>query len=268
MSMNSKMNLDMVGGVNANDAPCAPLFAGARALALGGWLALCATMPAQAIGIDSMLGYADEQGEAEFVITNSETYRQYINVAISEVTVTNGQLQKTPYTRANLSDWALEVNPARTILEPGFKKGFALKYQPTGVWPQDRDRVFQVSFVPTPYFAEGETGNAVKMTFGFAPLLIVPAKETQPLAYEIRYRGDKVTVINKGNTFFTLYLDGCSKGTAPQDRKACSVDATVLAGRELDVALPPAMQSRPTLQAKMASHGNKFKAQTTLSKQL
>ncbi|WP_421262996.1 hypothetical protein [Aeromonas sp. 602200] len=260
--MNSKMNLDVVGG------PCAPLCAGVRALVLGGWLALCAAMPVQAIGIDSMLGYANEKGEAEFVITNSETYRQYINVAISEITVTNGQLQKTPYTRANLSDWALEVSPARTILEPGFKKVFALKYQPTGVWRQDRDRVFQVSFVPTPYFAEGETGNAVKMAFGFAPLLIVPAKETQPLAYEMHYRGDKVTVTNKGGTFFTLYLDGCPNGTATKDRKACSVDATVLAGRELNVVLPPAMQSRSTLQAKMASYGNKFKAQTTLNKQL
>lgn len=233
-----------------------------------GLLSLCAGIPAKAIGIDSMLRYADAQGEAEFVITNSEEYRQYINVAIAELTVEQGQIKKKPYTRDNLSEWALEVYPARTILEPGFKKVFSLKYQPkSGVLRRDRDRVFQVSFVPTPYFAEGEKGNAVKMAFGFAPLLIIPAKEAQPLAYEISYRGDKVTVTNKGGAFFTLYLDGCPKDVSSQARKACSVDATVLAGRKLDVMLLPAMQSQQVLRAKMASHGNKFKAETILNKQ-
>lgn len=233
---------------------------------LGGWLSLCSAMSAQAIGINSMLGYADAQGEAEFVITNSEDYRQYINVAISELSVERGQIHKTPYTRDNLSEWALEAHPARTILEPGFKKVFSLNYRPrSGEVRLDRDRVFQVSFVPTPYFAEGEKRHAVKMAFGFAPLLIVPAKEVQPLAYDIRYRGDKVTVTNKGSTFFTLYLDGCPKGSI--ERKRCSVDATVLAGRVLDVALPTAMQSMPTLRAKLASYGNKYKVETTLNKQ-
>ncbi|MFB2928727.1 hypothetical protein [Aeromonas hydrophila] len=229
-----------------------------------GWLVWGVASAAQAIGISSMLEYADEQGHAEFVVTNSEAYRQYINVAIAELTVVQGQLQKTPYTRDNLPQWALAVHPARTILEPGFKKVFALTYQPKEVARPAQDRVFQVSFVPTPYFAEGEQGNTVKMVFGFAPLLIVPAKETQPLAYTLRYHGDKVTVINQGGTFFTVYLDGCPPGAADLARKACSVDATVLAGRELEVALPVAMQSQPTLHAKLASYGNKFKVERTL----
>lgn len=234
---------------------------------LSSWLSLCVAMSAHAIGINSMLGYASAQGEAEFVITNSDDYRQYINVAISELLVERGQIKKVPYTRDNLNEWALEVYPARTILEPGFKKAFSLKYQPrSGVLRRDQDRVFQVSFVPTPYFAEGEKTHAVKMAFGFAPLLIVPAQEAQPIEYEMNYRGDKVTVTNKGSTFFTLYLDGCPKGTANSARKNCSVDATVLAGRELNVALPVAMQSQSTLRAKMASHGNKFKAETTLNR--
>lgn len=233
-----------------------------------GLLSLGIAIPAQAIGINSMMGYTNKDGEAEFVITNSETYRQYINVAISELTVERGKIKSTPYTRENLKDWALEVYPARTILEPGFKKVFSLKYSPRDrVLRLDRDRIFQVSFVPTPYFAEGEKSHAVKMAFGFAPLLIVPAKQTQPLTYEIQYRGDKVMVTNKGNTFFTLYLDGCPKNTAANVRKTCSTDATVLAGRELEVTLPVAMQSQPTLRAKMTSHGNKFKAETILHKQ-
>ncbi|KHA56677.1 hypothetical protein NM74_10180 [Aeromonas hydrophila] len=231
------------------------------------WLLLLVAIPTRAIGINTMIGYADAQGEAEFIITNSEDYRQYINVAISELKVVHGEIKKTPYTRDNLSEWSLEVRPARTILEPGFKKVFSLKHSPKpGVMLLNQDKIFQVSFVPTPYFTDEDKGNAVKMSFGFSPLLIIPAKEAQPLAYEMRYQDDKVTVINKGSTFFTLYLDGCAKGTTNQARRACSADATVLAGRKLDVVLPLNMQAQTILKAKMASHGNKYKAETILHK--
>lgn len=256
MNMNSKMEKPMKGVSHV------------KMFLLSGILSVFAATNAQAIGIDSMLVYTDENGEGEFVVTNSEDYRQYINVAISELTVEGGQIKKTSYNRENLSDWALEIHPSRTILEPGFKKVFSLKYQPKNNEHRlDQDKVFQVSFVPTPYFAEGEKEHAVKMAFGFAPLLIVPAKELKPLQYDLSYRGDKVKVVNKGNSFFTLYLDGCSKNTPVQARQQCSVSATVLAGRELDVTLPLEMQSKATLNAKMASHGNKLKAETILTKQ-
>ncbi|WP_421187455.1 hypothetical protein [Aeromonas enteropelogenes] len=232
------------------------------------WLPLWLATSTQAIGINTMLEYADEKGEAEFVITNSEDYRQYINVAISELTVEHGKIKSTAYTRNNLKEWALEAHPARTILDPGFKKVFSMKYLPKPDSVRaDQDRMFQISFVPTPYFAEGEKGNAVKMAFGFAPLLIIPAKEAQPLAYEMRYKGDKVTVTNKGSSFFTLYLDGCPKNIASKSRKTCSIDTTVLAGRELDVTLPSVMSAQASLRAKISSHKNKFKAETTLHKQ-
>jgi P pilus assembly chaperone PapD len=223
---------------------------------------------AQAIGISSMLEYADERGEATYTISNTDDYRQYINTAISEVSVVNGVLKNTPYTRNNIDIWALEVRPARTILEPGFKKNIMVKYQPKkGIERADRDRVFQLSFVPTPYFAEGEKPLQVKVAFGFAPLLIVPAKQPQPLKYEMVYRGDKVVVTNKGDTFFSLTLDGCGKNVPAKVRDACVSTATVLAGRTLNIELPKDVVGVPELKASMFSYGNKFKAQSTLVKQ-
>lgn len=235
---------------------------------LGIWLPLLATVPAHAIGISSMLEYADPKGKAEFTITNSEDYRQYISVLLSELVVENGEIRKVPYSRDNVHQWAMSALPARAIVEPGFKKNFQLMYKPIAEEPAlNRDRVFQVSFVPTPYFAKDEQkGNAVKMAFGFAPLVIVPAKEPQPLAYDLTYRGDKVTVVNNGNTAFTLVLDGCPQNITDKDRSACSADAVVLAGRKLYVALPAAMAKQLTLKAKMVIYGNKFKAEATLRK--
>lgn len=236
---------------------------------LGVWLSLFTAVPAQAIGINSMLEYTDPKGKAEFTVTNSEESRQYVNVLISELIVENGDIRKVPYTSKNVDKWVMAAHPARAIVEPGFKKSFLLVHQPiVGEPDMNRDRVFQVSFVPTPYFAEDEKkGSAVKMAFGFAPLVIVPAKEPQPLAYDMTYRGDKVTVVNNGNTAFSLFLDGCPKGTAEKERSKCSADAVVLAGRRLNVALPAAMTTQSTLQAKLATYGNKFKAEATLRKQ-
>ncbi|HDO1331761.1 TPA: hypothetical protein P2Q98_004561 [Aeromonas veronii] len=222
---------------------------------------------ANAIGISSMLEYADEQGRTVFTVSNGESYRQYINTAVSELTVVNGEIKKMPYTRDNIDKWALDIRPARTILEPGFKKDIVVQYQPKEIVRSDRDRVFQLSFVPTPYFAEGEEKQQVKIAFGFAPLLIVPAKKTQPLAYELRYQGDSVIVTNKGDGFFSLSLDGCAKDAPANARQECSTSATVLAGRKLTVKLPNEMVKAQTLRAKLFSYGNKFKAEETLSKQ-
>ncbi|MFM5881700.1 hypothetical protein ACET7V_20080 [Aeromonas sanarellii] len=237
---------------------------------LSAWLTLLVTVPAHAIGINSMLEYSDPKGRAEFTITNTEDQRQYITVLITELIVENGELRKVPYTRDNVDKWVMSAHPARAIVEPGFKKSFLLMYQPIVGEPVNKDRVFQVSFAPTPYFDKEDEisqNSSVKMAFGFAPLVIVPAKEAQPLAYDMTYRGDSVTVVNRGNTAFTLFLDGCPQNTADKERSKCSTDAVVLAGRKLNLTLPAVMVSQPTLKAKMATYGNKFKAEATIRKQ-
>lgn len=233
------------------------------------WLLLAAMLvasQAKAIGISSMLEYADERGQAIFTVSNGDSYRQYINTAVSELTVVNGEIKKMPYTRDNIDKWAVDIRPARTILEPGFKKNIVVQYQPKDIARSDRDRVFQVSFVPTPYFEEGEEQQQVKIAFGFAPLLIVPAKDTQPLSYELRYQSDSVIVTNRGDGFFSLSLDGCKKGTPEKIRQECSTSAIVLAGRTLSVKLPKGMTKTTTLQAKLFSYGNKFRAEEKLTR--
>lgn len=47
------------------------------------------------------LEYADPKGKAVFSITNSEDYRQYISVLLSELFVENGEIRKVPYSRDN-----------------------------------------------------------------------------------------------------------------------------------------------------------------------
>src|SRR5690606_22556367 len=138
---------------------------------LSAWLMLLATVPAHAIGITSMLEYSDPKGRTEFTITKTEDQRQYINVLITELMVENGELRRVPYTRDNIDKWVMSAHPARAIVEPGFKKNFLLMHQPKVGEPVNKDRVFQVSFVPTPYVAEEDKvmqNSSVKMQFGFA----------------------------------------------------------------------------------------------------
>lgn len=229
-------------------------------------LIACVSSGVKAIGVSSMLEYVDERGKATFIVSNSESSRQYINTAVSELIVVNGEIKKIPYTRDNIEQWVLDVRPARTILEPGFKKNIVMQYQPKKEEREvDRDRVFQITFVPSPYFADGEVPNQVKIAFGFAPLLIVPAKKIHPLEYDMSYQGNKVVVTNKGKNFFSLSLEGCAKDVSQNERQACTTSATVLAGRKLEVILPKNMINAVSLKAKVFSFGSKFKAETTLT---
>lgn len=220
-----------------------------------------------AISISSMLEIANDQGEAEFTITNTEDFRQYISTTVSEVSVEKGELIKTPYTRDNISIWSLDVRPARTIVEPSFKKSFRISYAPKGsdMAHLERDRAYQVSFVPTPYFGEGDPNNTVKIAFGFAPIFIVPAKEAQPINYELRHLGSQIEVKNNGNSYFSLLVDGCEDLKVTANTKECSVNATLLAGRHMMLKLPEKMQQAKQLKAKLISHGGKFKVDTLLT---
>ncbi|PPA27882.1 hypothetical protein C3737_22100 [Aeromonas jandaei] len=234
-------------------------------------LPLFAALPAHAIGINSMLEYVDSSGRAEFIITNSEDSRQYINVQLAELLVENGDIRKLPYSRENVNKWVMSAHPSRAIVEPGFKKTFLLMHQPIVGEPDfNKDRVFQVSFVPSPYFDEDELAkenSTVKMAFGFAPIVIIPAKEPQPLTYKMTYHDDRVMVENNGNTAFSLFLDGCPEKIIDKERGKCTTNATVLAGRNLSIPLPTAMVGKSTLKAKLATYGNKFSADVTLKKQ-
>lgn len=226
---------------------------------------------AQALGIDAMLKYTDERGRGEFVVSNSEPERVYVNVTVAELVVENGELKKIPYTTANLDQWAMEVRPARAILEPGFSKRVQATYLPVkGLARLDRDRIFQLSFVPSPYFGEDEkiapSQGQLKVAFGLAPLLIVPAKPTPRLQYELNYRRGQVTVSNLGQGTISVYLDGCEAVTG-RSKSGCSTSVTVLPGRVMKVDVPAGARHKPALQAKVMSYGNTYEQESTLKQQ-
>ncbi|MEL7440300.1 MAG: hypothetical protein AAGJ58_17490 [Pseudomonadota bacterium] len=128
-----------------------------------------APLSSHAIGIDNMMTFADND-KGHFTITNSEDYRQFIQVAMSKVTTQDGQLVKTPLTRNNLPDWDIAVRPARTVIDPRLQKNFEVSYQPKVGADKTKDHMYQVTFVPTPYFAKGEANKqALQVAVGFAP---------------------------------------------------------------------------------------------------
>ncbi|BCO14967.1 hypothetical protein RIMD111065_33230 [Aeromonas hydrophila] len=212
-----------------------------------------------------MLEVADEHGEVEFSITNTEDYRQYISTAVSEIHVENGQLKKKPYTRDNISTWEVEVHPARTIVEKGFKKKFRVKYAQK-IDVGNTDKAYQISFVPTPYFGEGSPSNTVKIAFGFAPIVIIPAKVTQPIEYELNVIGDNIQVENKGKTYFSLSIDGCDGVQNIVMKNECSINATLLAGRKMSFPIPSELKKQNTLKARLVSHGAKFKVEAKVAR--
>lgn len=221
-------------------------------------LALIATQTAHAITVSSMLEIADGEGKAEIAVTNTESYRQYLNIAVSEITVKDGEIIETPYTRDNIENWSIEVRPTRSIIDAGFKKTITAKF----IGDREtltQDRTFKITIIPSPYFKPGEEPeNVMKLVFGFAPVIIIPAENSTPeIDYQLSYKGDKVYIENKGDSFFTAYLNTCKNGFESQETKDCSTRVNVLAGRKMAINLSGLMKTRPTLHVKLKSYGNR-----------
>jgi len=220
---------------------------------------------ANAIAIDKMVAFSNSKGEANLTITNTATYRQFINVGVSSVKAEKGELIIEPYTRDNIQDWEIEVWPARTIIDPAFRKTIGVRnLLPLKPRAEDEDRMFQLAIIPTPYIDESEkkSNNPVQITFGFAPLIIVPAKETPSIQYELAYLGDKLEIFNRGKGFFHASFDTCDDETLEEEKEACAITVLVLAGRRLLIDLPEGMVNQKELRVSLVSYGNKFNVKT------
>lgn len=210
------------------------------------------------IAISSMIEFT-ENDFTEFSITNVEDHRQFIHVQARELQVGDkGELITVPYTRDNLEQWSLFVNPARAIVEPSGKKAFRVRYEALPNHDKSKDKAYQLSFIPTPYFGESsEKNSAVQMAVGFAPFVVVPAEDDQPLAYAIKHNGESLTVENKGKTYIRGFLDACPVDMKSDERDDCQKMAYILAGRKLDIALPEAMQNQ--IEVNFSTHNSKYK---------
>lgn len=173
-------------------------------------------------------------------------------------------MKTIPYTRENLADWSLEVKPSRTVLDDNATKTFKVISSKVN---QEHDHVYQVTFVPTPYFENGERPqHAVQMAVGFAPIMIVPAKEDKPIRYDIRHNGDKVNITNLGQTYLNIVLDGCSDSTPMAERSSCSKVVYALPNRDLVVNLDGEMLKKPSLEMSLMTHNNDFNTKFELEK--
>ncbi|PQJ64201.1 hypothetical protein BTO10_05270 [Vibrio chagasii] len=219
-----------------------------------------------AISIDTMVSFGDSKGKAELVVTNSDSQRQFINVTINKVNLENGDFTFEPYTRNNIEKWEVEATPARTIIDPGFHKKVVVRnILPMSEWSDHEDRIYQLNIIPTPYMSEanGETKNPVLVTFGFAPFVVLPAKQTPPIEYEFTYLGDKVEIFNYGKGYFSASVSSCDDNTEEMEKSECAVSVVVLSGRRLVLELPEKMKNQNKFEVSLISHANKFRVEKT-----
>ncbi|WP_305816451.1 hypothetical protein [Photobacterium leiognathi] len=219
-----------------------------------------------AIGIDSMMEFTHED-RASFTITNPAEYRQFIQVGISELKVKNGNIESIPYTRDNINDWSLSVQPARTVIDSGSQKPFQVIYDPNSESNELVDKAYKLSFIPTPYFAKGEpVTHSVQVAVGFAPTVIVPAKEDMPISYSMRYGNDGLYLKNNGGTYLRAYLDACPVSAKGKAREKCSTVVYILSGRNLPIELNKEMKKAKNLKVELTTHNLKFKKSFDLMK--
>ncbi|QLK43871.1 hypothetical protein DR996_00430 [Vibrio owensii] len=220
--------------------------------------AVCFTNTVSAgITISSMIDFA-ENGVSEFTITNDDPYRQFINVQVKELKIDEqGELIKIPYTRENIDIWSVSSMPARGIVEPEAKKAFRIKYEPLPSHDENKDKIYQVSFIPTPYLGEGEkANNSVQMAVGFSPFVIVPSKADQPLSYRVKHHGKSFTVHNSGQSYIKATFKGCGDSLNSNEKDVCQTEAFILSGRQIDISLPEKMQT--DLSVTLSTHNAKF----------
>lgn len=216
--------------------------------------ALCSYESAAAIGINSMIEFSHE-GYGVFTISNGEDFRQFINVAVSSIEVKNGELVKIPYTRENINSWNIEVRPARTVIDSKISKDFKVSYKPRIFELKNRDKIYQLTFIPTPYFSKGEPAkHAVQVAIGFAPIFVVPAEKDQPLDYDITYNGEYIQLNNQGDSYIRAFFDACPTSTKGKAREACTKVAYALSGRHLKVALTPGMIDSSMIKVDISTH--------------
>lgn len=218
-------------------------------------LAMGTSMGVQALGVDSLIKIMDSNQEV-MTVSNQDGYRQFVNLNISEVSVVDGKLVPTPYSKENIDTWSLETRPSKMILDDGQSKKFSIRY--FGDQTLNKDRLYSIGVVPTPYYSEGEAPpNTVQMVVGVAPYVIVPAKQDKPLSYSVKYEDKAVVVKNLGETYFRAVVKGCDSVALKRPVRECANSSYVLSGRELRITLPE--KSNQEIEVSLNTNNNTYK---------
>lgn len=224
---------------------------------------LLVSQTANALRIDTMLATGDEQGNGVYTLTNDQAVTNFITAEVSKVEVDDkGELVFIPYTKENLEDWDVTVTSPKLILEGGLTKQVGVRSLCGTNCNFDKDRVYQITFSPVPYVpnAEDKTEPSLSINFGYAPLFIIPAKESK-VSYEMTYTGDAVHVVNKGNTYIRFMVSKCKQGEELECRQAY----TSLSGRVKDFKLPSYLQTK-NIEVMVVNHDESYRRQFTLNK--
>lgn len=227
---------------------------------------VCFTSYAQAIEINTLINVADKTGKATYSIINTQDKRLFLKAEISEVTIVDGEIVKTPYVRENIEDWEVDVRPARTIIDVGQTKDFEVTMRCKDKCVNDSDQFYQVAFVPTPYF-DGETKpkNSVQMAIGFGAILINPAFD-QPIEYKAEYDHDEVMVKNMGKNYLKGRLDTCKENKDNSSKSDSCIKAfNVFPGRTMSIKLPDNMQ-KPYVDLTLSTNRKEFSKSERLYK--
>ncbi len=197
-----------------------------------------------AIEINSMFVVADENGEGSFTIKNTTDKRIFMNVGMFEMNVVNSEIEKTAYTRDNIKDWKINVRPAKTIIDPGYVKDFKISMKCKSNCDDTQDQLFQLAFVPTPYFDdEFNEPKVVQMSIGFGALFLNAAKDS-PIQYQALFDGRNAIIDNQGDSYLNARLTSCPLETKREAKPNCEKSVNVLPGRRLTVALPDGMNKQ------------------------
>lgn len=203
-------------------------------LLVGAFFCLFSTL-SNAVYLDKMLQVSDQNGNASFVVTNDKEMVYFVETKINEIATTeDGGLVRRPYTRDNVAEWTVAVSNPRFIIEPGRSKSLGIRAICGDSCSWDEDRTYEVVFVPKPYANGTETSEqSVNIFVGYAPVLIVPAKEPK-VDYDIDLSGKSLFIHNKGNTMLRVLIDNC---VGAKD-SSCRVFYTLIKGRKKSFDLP------------------------------
>ncbi|HHY0522905.1 hypothetical protein [Vibrio parahaemolyticus] len=222
-------------------------------LVVGALLCLFSTL-SSAVYLDKMLLISDENGNASFTVTNDKEIVYFVETKINEILTTKeGGLTRKPYTRENLEEWTVVVSNPRFIIEPGRTKSLGIRVICGDRCSWDKDRTYEIIFVPKPYANDTESGEqSVNIFVGYAPVLIVPAKEPK-VDYDIDVAGKSISIHNKGNTMLRVLIDNC-QGIK---ESSCRVFYTLIKGRKKSFDLPKDLVNKD-LNITLLSHDESY----------
>lgn len=228
--------------------------------------ALFASFSSHAITVDSLLKFADKNGEASFTVGNNEKYRQFVNAFVYDMKVDDkGEFVTKRYTSENIKDWEVSVSPARAILDPNFQRGFRVSYTKGDLKDIGTDKLFQISFIPSPYFRKNELRKAngnLAISIGFSAIFVVPTQKDHPIHYKASYIDNTLVVENTGKSYLYLTVNGCSSPT----EQNCKTETTLFSGRKLTVNLTEKMRDKTELDVILLTHAAKQREEFTIRK--